>query len=157
MNKVEMTGRLTSDPQIYRQGESISARYTLAVNRRFKKEGSPEADFVGCVVFGKAADFAEKFLRKGVKIGVVGRIQTGSYVNKDGQKVYTTDVVVEEQEFEESKNSSSNTPAPATPTAAPAEPAPAPSEPAPSESDDGFVPAEGDPFEDMGDDLPFPM
>lgn len=80
------------------------ARYTIAVDRRFKRDGEVTADFIGCVVFGKQAEFAEKYFRQGIKIAVSGRIQTGSYVNKDGVKVYTTDVVVEEQEFAESKN-----------------------------------------------------
>lgn len=81
------------------------ARYTLAVDRRFKRDGDASADFIPCVAFGKGGEFAEKYFRKGTKIAVVGRIQTGSYTNKEGQKVYTTDVIVEEQEFAESKNS----------------------------------------------------
>ena len=110
MNKVILMGRLTRDPDIrYSQGENASAvaRYTLAVDRRFVRRDNPDAqtaDFIGCVAFGKAAEFAEKYLHKGTKIAVTGRIQTGSYTNKEGQKVYTTDVVVEEQEFAESKN-----------------------------------------------------
>lgn len=106
MNKVILIGRLTRDPEIrYAQNENGTAvaRYTLAVDRRFKRDGEQDADFIGCVVFGKGAEFAEKYLAKGTKIAVTGRIQTGSYTNKDGQKVYTTDVVVEEQEFAESK------------------------------------------------------
>lgn len=84
------------------------ARYSLAVDRRFKREGDEQtADFINCVVFGKGAEFAEKYLKKGTKIAVTGRLQTGSYVNKDGVKVNTTDVIVEEQEFAESKNSNS--------------------------------------------------
>jgi single-strand DNA-binding protein len=109
MNKVILIGRLTRDADVrYSQGENASAvaRYTLAVDRRFKREGEQSADFISCVAFGKAAEFAEKYLRRGTKIAVVGRIQTGSYTNKDGQKVYTTDVIVEEQEFAESKNAS---------------------------------------------------
>ena len=82
------------------------ARYSLAVDRRFKRDGEQTADFINCVAFGKAAEFAEKYLHKGTKIAVLGRIQTGSYTNKDGAKVYTTDVVIEEQEFAESKNAS---------------------------------------------------
>lgn len=109
MNKVIEIGRLTKDPDIrYSQGANGStavARYTLAVDRKFKQEGQPAADFINCIAFGKLGEFAEKYLHKGVKIAVVGRIQTGSYTNKDGQKVYTTDVVVEEQEFCESKSS----------------------------------------------------
>ena len=111
MNKVILMGRLTRDPEVrYSQGESAMAiaRYTLAVDRRFaKRDGSNEqtADFIGCVAFGKNAEFAEKYLKQGTKIAITGRIQTGSYTNKDGIKVYTTDVVVEEQEFAESKAS----------------------------------------------------
>lgn len=106
MNKVILIGRLTRDPDVrYSQGETATAvaRYTLAVERRFKREGDQTADFVSCVTFGKTAEFAEKYLRQGIKIAVSGQIQTGSYTNKEGQKVYTTDVVVEEQEFAESR------------------------------------------------------
>ena len=108
MNKVIEIGRLTKDPDIrYSQGENTTciARYTLAVDRKFKQEGQPTADFINCIAFGKMGEFAEKYLHKGTKIAVVGRIQTGSYKNKDGNTVYTTDVVVEEQEFCESKSS----------------------------------------------------
>ena len=111
MNKVFLAGRLTRDPEVrYTQGDKPAAiaRYTLAVDRRFKRDGDANADFINCVAFGKAAEFAEKYYKKGIKIIVSGRIQTGSYTNKDGQKVYTTDVVVEEQEFVESKSSSQN-------------------------------------------------
>lgn len=106
MNKVILMGRLTRDPDIrYSQGEKSTAvaRYTLAVDRKFKRDGDASADFINCIAFGKNGEFAEKYLRQGTKIAVVGRIQTGSYTNKDGQKVYTTDVVVEEHEFAESK------------------------------------------------------
>ena len=116
MNKVIMIGRLVKDPDIrYSQGANATcvARYTLAVDRKFKQEGQPTADFINCIAFGKLGEFAEKYLHKGVKIVVTGRIQTGSYTNKDGQKVYTTDVVVEEQEFCESKSQSNNQPQPA--------------------------------------------
>lgn len=109
MNKVILMGRLTREPEVrHSQGENATAiaRYSLAVDRRFKREGEQTADFINCVAFGKSAEFAEKYLHKGTKITVVGRIQTGSYTNKDGAKVYTTDVVVEEQEFAESKNAS---------------------------------------------------
>lgn len=102
MNKVELMGRLTRDPEIrYSQDEkgTCVARYTLAVDRRFKQEGEENADFIRCVVFGKQGEAAEKYLAKGRKVAVVGRIHTGSYTNKDGQKVYTTDVIVEEQHF----------------------------------------------------------
>lgn len=106
MNKVILMGRLTRDPEIrYSAGEDSKAvaRYTLAVDRRFRQEGGQAADFIGCVAFGRQAEFAEKYLRQGTKIAITGRIQTGSYTNRDGQKVYTTDVIVEEQEFAESK------------------------------------------------------
>ena len=107
MNKVILMGRLTRDPEVRQsQGEQATAiaRYTVAVDRRFRRDGdSQTADFIGCVAFGRQAEFAEKYLRKGTKIALTGRIQTGSYTNRDGQKVYTTDVVVEEQEFAESK------------------------------------------------------
>ena len=113
MNKVILMGRLTRDPEIrVSQGErqmSI-ARYTLAVDRRGRRQDGQEqqADFISCVAFDRSAEFAEKYLHQGTKIVVTGRIQTGSYTNKDGQKVYTTDVVVEEQEFAESKAAGSN-------------------------------------------------
>lgn len=111
MNKVQLVGRLTRDPEIrYSQGENATAtaRFSVAVNRRFKNaEGNYDADFINCVAFGKTAEFIEKYFRKGMAIGLTGRIQTGSYTNKDGQKVYTTDVVVEETEFVESKGASS--------------------------------------------------
>ncbi len=107
MNKVILMGRLTRDPEVrYSQGEqSIAvARYTLAVDRRFRRDGDQQtADFISCVAFGRQGEFAEKYLRKGLKIAVTGRIQTGSYTNRDGQKVYTTEVVVEDHEFAESK------------------------------------------------------
>ena len=133
MNKVILMGRLTRDPEVrYSQGESANAvaRYTLAVDRRFKRDGDATADFINCVSFGRAAEFAEKYLRQGVKIAVTGRIQTGSYTNKDGVRVYTTDVVVEEQEFAESKNASS-----ANTQSYQAAPAPAPS----ADAGDGFM------------------
>lgn len=107
MNKVILMGRLTRDPDVkYTAGDNpmAIARYTLAVDRRFKKENEATADFISCVAFGKAAEFAEKYFRQGIRIVVSGRIQTGSYTNRDGNKVYTTDVVVEEQEFAENKN-----------------------------------------------------
>lgn len=108
MNKVILMGRLTRDPEVrYSAGDSnmAIARYTLAVDRRFRRDGEATADFISCTVFGRGAEFAEKYLRQGTKIAVTGRIQTGSYTNRDGQKVYTTDVIVEEQEFAESRNS----------------------------------------------------
>ncbi len=107
MNKAILMGRLTRDPEVrYTDNGNSIARFTLAVDRRFKREGEPDADFISCVSFGKSAEFAEKYFKQGTKIAITGRIQTGSYTNKDGQKVYTTDVVIEEQEFAESKSSS---------------------------------------------------
>ncbi len=127
MNKVILVGRLTRDPEVrYSQGENTMAiaRYTIAVNRRFKREGDPEADFIRCVVFGRAAEFAEKYFRQGLRIAISGRIQTGSYTNKKGVKVYTTEVVVEEQEFAESMAEREHTQTPAS---------------APESSGDGFM------------------
>ena len=108
MNKVMLMGRLTKDPEVrYSQGENPTTivRYTLAVDRRFKRDGEPTADFIPCIAFGRPAEFTAKYFHQGLKVVVIGRIQTGSYTNRDGQKVYTTDVVVEEQEFADSKNS----------------------------------------------------
>lgn len=107
MNKVFLMGRLTRDPEIKGEGDKKVARYSLAVDRKYKRDGEESTDFLNCVCFGKSAEFAEKYLKKGTKIVVIGRIQTGSYTNKDGQKIYTTDIIVEEQEFAESKNASS--------------------------------------------------
>ena len=135
MNKVIIIGRLVADPEIrYTQGnEPIAiARYRLAVDRRFKKEGEQTADFIPCIAFSKLAEFAKNYLKKGTKIAVVGRIQTGNYTNKEGQKVYTTDIVVEECEFAESKAASGT----ANPQTAP---------------DDEFVPIP----DDITDSLPF--
>lgn len=109
MNKVILMGRLTRDVETrYTQGNEPMAisRYTLAVDRKFKREGEAEADFINCVAFGKAGDFTEKYFRKGMKVAVSGRIQTGSYTDRDGKTVYTTDIVVEEQEFCEKKEQS---------------------------------------------------
>ena len=106
MNKAILMGRLTRNPDIrYTQGEKsvCIARYTLAVDRRFKRDGEQEADFISCVAFGRQAEFAEKYLQKGTKIVISGRIQTGSYTNREGARIYTTDIVVEEQDFAESK------------------------------------------------------
>ena len=122
MNKVVLVGRLTKDPEVrYTQGENPTAiaRYTIAVDRRFKRDGEPTADFINCVVFGKAAEFAEKYFRKGLRIAISGRITTGSFTNRDGVKVYTTEVTVEDQEFAESKaeqaqNSGNSVPTPYT-------------------------------------------
>ena len=112
MNKVILMGRLTRDPDVrYSQGDSpmAIARYTLAVDRRFRRDNDQQtADFISCVAFGRNGEFAEKYLHQGTKIVAEGRIQTGSYTNKDGNKVYTTEVVDENQEFAESKASASN-------------------------------------------------
>ena len=132
MNKVELIGRLTRDPDIrFTSGDNPTtiARYTLAVERRVKKDDENTADFISCVAFGKNAEFVRDYLHKGIKIAVTGRIQTGSYTNKDNQKVYTTDVVVEEHEFAESKNA--NYP--------------------PPEPDDGFINIP----DDLDEELPF--
>lgn len=132
MNKVILMGRITRDAEIrYTQGEKSTAiaRFSLAVDRRFKKDNDEQnTDFISCIAFGKIAEFLEKFGRKGTKFVVDGRIQTGSYNNKDGQKVYTTDVVVENIEFAESKNSSGS-------GGSTNQPAPAPS----SSAGDGFM------------------
>ena len=139
MNKVILMGRLTRDPEVrYSAGDNSMAiaRYTLAVDRRFgRRDGEATADFIGCVAFGRSAEFAEKYFRQGLKVVVTGRIQTGSYTNIDGQKVYTTDVVVEDQEFAESKAAS------AEHGVMPSAAAPRPSAPAPSQASvsDGFM------------------
>ena len=140
MNKVILMGRLTRDPEVrYSAGENslAIARYTLAVDRRFRRDGEATADFISCVVFGRGAEFAEKYFHQGIRIVVSGRIQTGSYTNRDSQKVYTTEVVVEEQEFAESKAASDNYAA-SHPRTAPA-PAEAPAAPSASASIDGFM------------------
>lgn len=107
MNKIILMGRLVRDPEVrYSQGNNpmAIAKYTLAVDRKFKRDGEPNADFINCIAFGKNGEFAEKYLHKGIKILVEGRWQSGSYTNRDGQKVYTNDCVVESCEFAESKN-----------------------------------------------------
>ena len=134
-------GRLTRDPDIRytqpnsAQEQTCTARYSLAVNRRFNRDGEQKADFISCVAFGRQAEFAEKYLRKGTKIVLTGRIQTGSYTNRDGQKVYTTDVVVEEQEFAESKTAGQI----------------AQQNPAPMTREDGFMEIP----DGLGEELPF--
>ena len=142
MNKVILMGRLTRDPEIrYTTGDNQTAvaRYTLAVDRRYKRQGDNQiADFINCVVFGRGAEFAENYLHQGTKIVAVGRIQTGSYTNKDGQRVYTTDVVVEEQEFAESKGANGE-------RAAPSQTGPA------QTAEDGFMDVP------EGESLPFPV
>lgn len=111
MNKVVLMGRLTKEPETRNGGDTNVAKYTLAVDRRVRRDNNDPnaqtADFISCVAFGKSADFAENWLHKGTKIAITGHIQTGKYTNKDGQTVYTTDVVVEDQEFAESKNAES--------------------------------------------------
>lgn len=134
MNKVILMGRLTADPEVrYTQGENALciARYRLAVDRKFKRDGEPEADFISCVAFGKNAEFVEKYLCKGMKIAIVGRIQTGSYTDNDGKKVYTTDIVVEEHDFCERKGSGNQT--------------------APQTDSDGFMQVD----DSLEDELPF--
>lgn len=126
MNKVILMGRLTADPEVkYTAGDNPTAvaKYQLAVNRNYAREGQPNADFIRCVTFGRNAEFTEKYMHKGTKIVIAGRIQTGSYTNQEGQKVYTTDIVVEEQEFAESKKANQQSG----------------SRPQPSNSDDGFM------------------
>lgn len=134
MNKVILMGRLTADPEVrYTQGEKpvAVARYTLAVNRRFKRQGEQDADFINCVAFGKAGEFAEKYFRKGQMVGVVGRLQVRSWDDTNGQKHWTTEVVIEEQHFAGSKENS---------------------EPKQAKADIGFYPVD-DSAEDT--DLPF--
>lgn len=107
MNSVNLTGRFTRDPEVkYTDGGTSVARFTLAVDRRFKQENGPQADFISCVAFGKTAEFIEKWFRKGNKLELTGRIQTGSYENKEGTRIYTTDVVAENVGFAESKAAS---------------------------------------------------
>lgn len=137
MNSVQLVGRLTRDPEMrYTDGGSTIARFSLAVDRRYKSENGPTADFLNCVAFGRTAEFIEKYFRKGMRMGCQGRIQTGSYTNNDGQKVYTTDVVVESCEFVESKASQQ-----------------------PEENNNGFGPADENGFmnipDDIDEELPF--
>lgn len=137
MNSVQLVGRLTKDPEVrYTDGGSTIARFSLAVDRRYKSENGPTADFPNCVAFGKTAEFIEKYFRKGMRMGCQGRIQTGSYTNKDGQKVYITDVVVESCEFVEAKASQQS-----------------------EENNDGFGPADENGFmnipADIDEEFPF--
>ena len=137
MNSVQLVGRLTRDPEMrYTDGGSTIARFSLAVDRRYKSENGPTADFPNCVAFGRTAEFIEKYFRKGMRMGCQGRIQTGSYTNNDRQKVYTTDVVVESCEFVESKASQQ-----------------------PEENNNGFGPADENGFmnipDDIDEELPF--
>ena len=132
MNLVILKGRLTRDPEVrYSQGATpmATAKYCLAIDRKFKREGEASADFINCVAFGKQGEFAEKYLRQGTQILVKGRIQTGSYTNKDGVKVYTTDIIAEDIEFAESKNSAGSDGGYAG----------AVSRPAPASAGDGFM------------------
>lgn len=131
MNKIILTGRTTKDAEVRYNGENAIASFTMAVDRKFKQEGRPDADFIRCVSFGKQAEFAEKYLHKGIKILVTGRLQTGSYDDKDGKKIYTTDVIVEEIEFCESKKASQ--------------------ESTPSQDASGFMPIPAD----IAEELPF--
>ena len=137
MNKVILMGRLTRDPDIRQgqgEGSTVVSRYTLAVDRRFKRDGADQtADFISCVAFGKTAEFMEKYTHKGTKLVVSGRIQTGSYTNKDGQKVYTTDVVTDEVEFAESKKAAESYDAGSSYSA------PSEASSAPKAADDGFM------------------
>ncbi len=147
MNKVILMGRLTRDPEMrYSQGDNatVIARFTLAVDRRIKKDNEASADYINCVSFGRSAEFAEKYFHKGTKIVIVGRIQTGSYTNKDGQKVYTTDIVIEEQDFAESKAASQRNDSENTQNASGRQA----QQPKPQPSPDGFMSA-GD------EELPF--
>lgn len=136
MNKVTLIGRLTKDPEIrykeVKDEQKAIARFTLAVNRRYNRDGEQQADFISCVAFGKTAEFIEKYFRKGLKIAALGRIRTGSYTNKDGVVIYTTDIVLEEVEFAESKAASDV-------------------HPHPEASEDGFLSVP----EDLDDMLPF--
>lgn len=137
MNSVQLVGRLTRDPEMrYTDGGSTIARFSLAVDRRYKSENGPTADFPNCVAFGRTAEFIEKYFRKGMRMGCQGRIKTGSYTNNDGQKVYTTDVVVESCEFVEAKASQQS-----------------------EENNDGFGPADENGFmnipDDIDEELPF--
>lgn len=137
MNSVQLVGRLTRDPEMrYTDGGSTIAGFSLAVDRRYKSENGPTADFPNCVAFGRTAEFIEKYFRKGMRMGCQGRIQTGSYTNNDGQKVYTTDVVVESCEFVEAKASQQS-----------------------EENNDGFGPADENGFmnipDDIDEELPF--
>ena len=134
INSVNLTGRFTRDPDVrYTDGGTSIARFTLAVDRRFKRDGEQTADFINCVAFGKTAEFIEKYFRQGMKLELTGRIQTGSYTNKDGAKVYTTDVIAEQVGFGESRRVSN--------------------ENASEQSDRRYGPEDGDGFMDVPDDV----
>lgn len=143
MNRVNLLGRLTRDPETrYSNGQQATAvaRFTLAVDRKFKRDGEPTADFINCVAFGKTAEFVEKYFHKGNRLALSGRIQTGSYTNKDGNKVYTTDIMVDDVEFCENRNSGQSQ---QTQTK--------PSEPDPMTDSAGFMSIP----DDIDDELPF--
>ena len=144
MNNVSLMGRSVKDPDVRTAGSTTVGRITLAVDRRYKKEGEPSADFISCVAFGKTAEALEKYVRKGTKIALTGRIQTGSYTNKDGNKVYTTDVIMDSWEFAESKNASQ------AQTAAPSQPQ-AQAQPGPVQTDTDFMSIPTG----IGEELPF--
>ena len=149
MNKVILMGRLTRDPEVrYSTGADnlAIARYSLAVNRRFKRQGEAEADFIDCVAFGKAGEFAERYFRKGQMVAVVGRLQIRDWQDKDGNRRRSAEVVVEDQHFAESKASFEGR------TGASAAPAPRQNAPAPAANNQGFYPIDSS-IED--DDLPF--
>lgn len=140
INSVNLTGRFTRDPDVrYTDGGTSIARFTLAVDRRFKRDGEQTADFINCVAFGKTAEFIEKYFRQGMKLELTGRIQTGSYTNKDGAKVYTTDVIAEQVGFGESRRVSNENTS--------------------EQSDRGYGPEDGDGFmnvpDDAAEELPF--
>ena len=150
MNKVILIGRLTRDPEVrYSQGASQTAvaRFSIAVDRRFKRDGEPDADFFNCTAFGRQAEFVEKYLRKGIKMVVVGRIQNDNSTNKDGQQVYSVRVIAEELEFAESKNASGG----GGFTDQGSQGAPRGQQPAPSPAGDGFMNIP----EGIEEDLPF--
>lgn len=150
MNKVMLMGRLTRDPEIRtaQNNDSMTlARFTLAVDRRFRRDGEATADFINCVAFGRNAEFAEKYLRKGIKVVIIGRIQTNSYTNREGKKVYMTDVIVDEQEFAESRTTIENNQSQNNARAS----QPRQSRPAPREEEEDFMNIP----EGIDDNLPF--
>ena len=152
MNHWDGMGRLTNEPSIkYTQGEKSMciARFTLAVDRRFKRQGEQSADFIPCVAFGKTAEFVEKYCHKGTKLAVAGRIQTGSYTNRDGQKVYTTEVALDEVEFAESKATAAQSQN--AQTAPQTNSQPQNTQPAPANNVDAYVNIP----DAIGEDLPF--
>ena len=150
MNNIILMGRLTRDPEVrYSNGENATAiaRYSLAVDRRFKREGQPDADFFDCVCFGKSAEFAEKYLHKGTKMVIQGRLENDNYTDRDGKMVYRNRIVVESQEFAESKKASGENAAAASANA----PAPKPAAAAPEVDANGFMNIP----DDIDEELPF--